>query len=176
VGGVPEAVYLTFHREYHKAVKEGVQVEFEEYYPPLRTWFAVRAYPSESGVSVYFQDVNQRRQTEGALRYSEKRFRSLVQYASDIVTVLDADGTVRYQSPSIERILGYEQEEWLVRTSLTMFTQKIENGFGIRLPKRYRTRRESACGSFASATWMTLGGTSKQLATTCSRIPVLVVW
>jgi PAS domain-containing protein len=117
VGGVPEAVYLTFHREYHKAVKEGVQVEFEEYYPPLRTWFAVRAYPSESGVSVYFQDVNQRRQTEGALRYSEKRFRSLVQYASDIVTVLDADGTVRYQSPSIERILGYEQEE-LVGTNV----------------------------------------------------------
>ncbi len=107
----PEAVYSTFHREYHRAVKEGVRVEFEESYPPLGTWFAVRAYPSESGVSVYFQDVNQRKQTEEALRYSEKRFRSLVQYASDIVTVLDADGTVRYQSPSIERILGYGQEE-----------------------------------------------------------------
>ncbi len=38
---------------------------------------------------------------------SEKRFRSLVQNASDIITVLDAQGTIHYASPSIERLLGY---------------------------------------------------------------------
>lgn len=42
---------------------------------------------------------------------SEKRFRSLVQNASDIITVLDADGTIRYESPSIERLLGYRPED-----------------------------------------------------------------
>jgi diguanylate cyclase (GGDEF)-like protein/PAS domain S-box-containing protein len=51
---------------------------------------------------------------EGALlaedlhrRQSEARFRSLVAHASDLITVLDADGVVTYQSPSIERALGY---------------------------------------------------------------------
>lgn len=39
-------------------------------------------------------------------RHSERRFRSLVQNASDIITVLDRDGTIRYASPSIGRILG----------------------------------------------------------------------
>ena len=38
---------------------------------------------------------------------SEARFRSLVAHANDLITVLDADGTVTYQSPSIERVLGY---------------------------------------------------------------------
>ena len=42
---------------------------------------------------------------------SEARFRSLVAHASDMITVLDADGMVNYQSPSIERILGYTVEE-----------------------------------------------------------------
>jgi PAS domain S-box-containing protein len=42
---------------------------------------------------------------------SEKRFRSLVQNASDITTVLDADGIIRYESPSIERLLGYRPED-----------------------------------------------------------------
>lgn len=42
---------------------------------------------------------------------SEKRFRTLVQNASDITTVLDADGTIRYESPSIERLLGYRPED-----------------------------------------------------------------
>jgi diguanylate cyclase (GGDEF)-like protein/PAS domain S-box-containing protein len=44
-------------------------------------------------------------------RASEERFSSLVQHASDLITVLDADATVVYQSPSIERVLGYEPEE-----------------------------------------------------------------
>ena len=41
------------------------------------------------------------------MRASEKRFRVLVQNASDIITIIDADGTVRYESPAVERILGY---------------------------------------------------------------------
>jgi diguanylate cyclase (GGDEF)-like protein/PAS domain S-box-containing protein len=44
-------------------------------------------------------------------RQSEARFRSLVAHSSDLITVLDAHGTVTYQSPSVERILGYGVEE-----------------------------------------------------------------
>jgi diguanylate cyclase (GGDEF)-like protein/PAS domain S-box-containing protein len=42
---------------------------------------------------------------------SEARFRSLVAHSSDLITVLDQDGVVTYQSPSIERVLGYSVEE-----------------------------------------------------------------
>jgi len=42
---------------------------------------------------------------------SEARFGSLVAHASDLITVLDADGIVTYQSPSVARILGYAVEE-----------------------------------------------------------------
>ena len=44
-------------------------------------------------------------------RQSEARFRSLVAHSSDLITVLDADGIVTYQSPSIERVLGYPADE-----------------------------------------------------------------
>ncbi len=40
-------------------------------------------------------------------RESETRFRSLVAHSTDLITVLDTDGVVTYQSPSIERVLGY---------------------------------------------------------------------
>jgi diguanylate cyclase (GGDEF)-like protein/PAS domain S-box-containing protein len=47
--------------------------------------------------------------TEDLLRRrSEARFSSLVQNSSDVVMVVDADSTIRYVSPSVERILGYE--------------------------------------------------------------------
>jgi diguanylate cyclase (GGDEF)-like protein/PAS domain S-box-containing protein len=46
-------------------------------------------------------------------RLSEARFRSLVTHSSDLITVLDAGGIVTYQSPSIERVLGYRVDEVL---------------------------------------------------------------
>ena len=45
----------------------------------------------------------------GQLHASEQRFRSLVQNSSDMLTVVDADGAVRYQSPSIKRVLGHPE-------------------------------------------------------------------
>ncbi len=44
-------------------------------------------------------------------RRSEARFRSLVAHSSDLITVLDANGVVTYQSPSVERVLGYRADE-----------------------------------------------------------------
>ncbi|MBW4621180.1 MAG: PAS domain S-box protein [Cyanosarcina radialis HA8281-LM2] len=54
---------------------------------------------------------HQRRQAERALRDSEARFRSLIENASDIITLVDRAGIVRYASPSVDRILGYAPEE-----------------------------------------------------------------
>ena len=51
-----------------------------------------------------------------ALRRSEQYFRALIENASDTITILDADGTARYESPSLTRVLGYRPDE-LVGTS-----------------------------------------------------------
>jgi diguanylate cyclase (GGDEF)-like protein/PAS domain S-box-containing protein len=42
---------------------------------------------------------------------SEARFSTLVANATDLITVLRADNTIAYQSPSIERVLGYTADE-----------------------------------------------------------------
>ena len=57
------------------------------------------------------RDITGRRQVEEALRLSEERFRYLVQYASDVTTIVGIDGEVLYQSPSIRRVLGYDPED-----------------------------------------------------------------
>jgi diguanylate cyclase (GGDEF)-like protein/PAS domain S-box-containing protein len=46
-------------------------------------------------------------------RQSEARFASLVQHASDLITVIGEDATITYQSPSSERVLGYTPSELL---------------------------------------------------------------
>src|SRR5687767_4949788 len=56
------AIGTEFDRAYHQAMDENVTVTFEAFYPPHERWYEVHAYPSPDGVSVYFRDINQRRQ------------------------------------------------------------------------------------------------------------------
>lgn len=50
---------------------------------------------------------------------SERDFRSLVENSLDIVTILNTDGSIRYESPSIERVLGYNPIELLGKNALS---------------------------------------------------------
>ncbi|MEP7227461.1 MAG: PAS domain S-box protein [Gemmatimonadales bacterium] len=59
-------------------------------------------------------------QAETALAASERRFRSLVQNSSDLVTILAPDGTILYASDSAERIVGYTPRD-LVGSSLLSY-------------------------------------------------------
>jgi diguanylate cyclase (GGDEF)-like protein/PAS domain S-box-containing protein len=86
--------------------------------------FTVRAIRGEEGRILHYEgaleDVTDRRRAEEALRTSEERFRSLVQNASDLVSILDADGVVRYESPSHQRVLGLFPEEHAGRNMLDL--------------------------------------------------------
>ena len=66
--------------------------------------------PSIRGIVMNARDVTERLRAESAVRQSEERFRSLVQNASDLITVIEPDTTVTYQSPSIERVLGHRPD------------------------------------------------------------------
>jgi diguanylate cyclase (GGDEF)-like protein/PAS domain S-box-containing protein len=68
---------------------------------------SVISYGGKTALCAVSRDVTERRKLEETLRESEERFRSLVQNASDLITILEADGTVRYDSPAIGRMLGY---------------------------------------------------------------------
>ncbi len=71
------------------------------------------SYNDREVLCTVVRDVTERKKAEEALKESEERFRALTQNSSDIITLLAADGTIRYQSPSIERILGYRPEEMI---------------------------------------------------------------
>ncbi len=53
------------------------------------------------------QELTERVRAEVTLRNSEAYFRALIENTSDIITLVDENGTIQYESPSVERILGY---------------------------------------------------------------------
>jgi len=72
--------------------------------------FAVTRQPLESASEgtrlLILRDVTEQRRIE-------QRYQRLIENSSDMITVLDADGHIKYDSPAIEGLLGYDQDEWV---------------------------------------------------------------
>lgn len=89
-----EAVDSTFYRQYQWALENQMPVSFIEFYPPLRGWYEVHAYPSELGLSVYFRDVTERVEIEQALRESEHFAHAVFNALSARIAIIDHSGTI----------------------------------------------------------------------------------
>jgi len=69
--------------------------------------------PNIGGVVLNLREIGDRKQAEERLVLSEAWFKALVQNSTDLVIVVDADGLVRYASPSVEEGLGTDPGEVL---------------------------------------------------------------
>ncbi|MDB5306446.1 MAG: Blue-light-activated protein [Gemmataceae bacterium] len=98
------------HHETVRVRRDGSRVDVSLTISPVRD-----ASGRLVGVSKIARDVTERKRWEEAVRASEARFRALVENSWDGVTLLDADGVIRYASPATTRVLGYAPEECVGR-------------------------------------------------------------
>jgi signal transduction histidine kinase len=60
----PEIVGSRFEQSYRLAFESQRSVIFEEFFAPLNVWFAIRVFPAPEGLTIYFQDVTERKRVE----------------------------------------------------------------------------------------------------------------
>ena len=63
------------------------------------------------GIAHHAAVALERRRTHGRASGGERRFSALVEHVSDAIAIVDAQGIIRYESPSVERIAGIRPEE-----------------------------------------------------------------
>ncbi|WP_345714067.1 SpoIIE family protein phosphatase, partial [Kineococcus glutinatus] len=94
-GLFPAAVGSPFETHYRHAAGSGDVVTFEAYYPPpLDAWYEVRAWPDPDGLSVYFQDVTERRAARLAAEAAARRLTLLSDVSAELAATLDAEDAV----------------------------------------------------------------------------------
>jgi diguanylate cyclase (GGDEF)-like protein/PAS domain S-box-containing protein len=84
----------------------------------------------------------------GELRRGEERFRSLVQNSSDVVTIADADGTIRYLSPSAQRVFGFDHRSLLGTSLAAIVAPTQRDGFRALLQESAAEASLTAVGEF----------------------------
>ena len=60
------------------------------------------------GILATSEDVTERKQAEKDLLESEEYFRTLIENSNDVISIIDDKGIITYESPSHEKVLGYE--------------------------------------------------------------------
>lgn len=60
-----------------------------------------------------FRDITERTKAEERIRESEARYRSIFEYADDVIYLLNPDGTFRSLNPAFEQITGWAAKEWI---------------------------------------------------------------
>jgi diguanylate cyclase (GGDEF)-like protein/PAS domain S-box-containing protein len=113
-------------------------------------------------------DITERKEAEEKLKESEKRFRSLIQNASDVITVIEEGGIILYESPAIGRVLGYRPEERIGKNafdylhpddreqSKATFAEALNNPGQVQRPVEFRLRHKDG-------SWRTMESTRTNL-------------
>ncbi len=89
----PEAAGTEIETEFRRVLEEQVPVAFEVRSPSQQRWLEVRAYPAEEGLSVFFRDVQDRKEAEAALVVAkveaEQRAEELEKAKNIVQTIFD---------------------------------------------------------------------------------------
>ncbi len=156
-----DAVGGNFFAFYEKALKTNLAQHFEAYYPTLRAWFEVSAYPSEKGLSVYFKDVSKRKEQEEKLRISNERFTKVAEATNDALYDWDIKKKALFWGEGFKKLFGLPTGEipmdfqyWrnhIHPEDYASIAEGLERGLGNpkceKLEKEYRFKKED--GSYA---------------------------
>jgi PAS domain S-box-containing protein len=100
-----------FYKNYFKSLETGTNISFEEYYARTQKWFDVSAYPSVSGLSIYFRDITERKKGEKALHESNERFQKVSEATNDAIWDWDIINQSLYWGEGFYKLLRIPVEE-----------------------------------------------------------------
>ena len=104
---LPEEFGSTLRSAAERAMRGQDAVGFETEYDPTDRCFEVSVYPSETGLSVYFHDVTERRERKREL----ERYETIVETVNDGIYTADEDGQFTMVNEAYAELTGYDRDE-----------------------------------------------------------------
>ncbi|CCQ33605.1 11-domain light and oxygen sensing his kinase [Halorhabdus tiamatea SARL4B] len=138
----PSIVGTELEERYRTAMETGEAVSFEQYVgEPFGYWVDVRVFPDEDGLTVFSQEITERKERQREYRELAEEYDALLDTSGDAIFLLDVDTTGQeptFQfaqlSPGYETQTGLSTEEVTGRTPRDVFGEER----GAELDANYR--------------------------------------
>ncbi len=85
----PQMINNRFVGSFQNAIQQQSKVSLEEYFPSLKKWFRLSAYPGNKGISVYLQDISNERELLVRMNVSQKNISALINNTNDLIWSID---------------------------------------------------------------------------------------
>lgn len=143
----PQMIDSMFWHTYHRAMETGTIAEFESYYKTMDKWFSVKVYPSDTGLTIFYQDIDKSKRMRIRLAKSEEKYRTLF-YKSPLPKWLYDIETLNFIDVNEAAInhYGYSRSEFLAMTIKDIRPEEdVEEFFGFM--EKVRNDSESSRNS-----------------------------
>ena len=117
----PQLIDTPLHHAAAQAMDERVEARAEYHLTVTNVWLAVQAYPSEHGVSLYFQDITAQKQAELAAREQQEWLEMTLSSIGDAVIATDVQGQIRFLNPAAELLTGWTRDAAIGQPLDTVF-------------------------------------------------------
>ena len=104
---IPEIVNGEIYNNYHQAVATGKTVHFETYYQVAGLWLEIKAFPSEEGLSIYFNDISELVSSRQEL----ERMSLVASKTTNSVLIMDPAGRIEWVNEAFTNLTGYTLPE-----------------------------------------------------------------
>jgi PAS domain S-box-containing protein len=112
-GQFPEDLAQDIYAACKKAAKEKNIVKYKAYFPPYEKWFEAKIHPSADGLSIFVNDITEKKRIADALKESQEKFRIIAEKTTDVIWLMDLSGKSIFVSPSVEKFTGFTMDEYL---------------------------------------------------------------
>ena len=88
---MPEGMLHSYPETLHKALQEGISINFEEYSPASQRWYEVTIYPSPEGLTVLLKDITEKKIAQEIIRESNNKLTAILNSTTDINILIDPE-------------------------------------------------------------------------------------
>ena len=103
----PTEITQKLYNQYQHAAQTGETIHFDIYLETFKSWYDIKVYSSEEGLSVYFQDVTERINAEKEL----ERLSLIARKTTNGVVITDAQGLTEWVNEGFTNMTGYSLAE-----------------------------------------------------------------
>ena len=121
----PQMVGTQMETVYRRVAQRGEAEIFEYYYPVSEQWFEVNTYPSQGGVSSYFKNITDRKQSAVLMQKAFAEKTMILESIGDAFFTVDKNFTVNYWNHKAEALLSTKREDVLGKNLWDVFPDAV---------------------------------------------------